>query len=163
MLGKTFSRLTVVAFSHKDARHRKWWKCVCACGKEKTLHTGNLRSGNTQSCGCLGKEVRRTRTKLPNNGGVVNQLILQYKRHARDRGIQFQLSREEFEALVRSPCHYCGVEAGNLKRTKNCRDGFPHNGIDRVDPSQPYQMAMNAPCIHEQQSVAGGTVEDGSQ
>jgi hypothetical protein len=29
------------------------YKCVCDCGKEGTISTGGLRSGNSQSCGCL--------------------------------------------------------------------------------------------------------------
>lgn len=137
--GDIFSRLTVLSFSHHDKRWRRHYLVRCDCGSEKTVQGTLLRSGNTKSCGCLGKEVRRNRTRLPNNGGVINQLILQYRRHARSRGIEFLLSREEFDALVRKPCHYCGDPAGNLRRTKNCQEGFPHNGIDRVDSRLPYQ------------------------
>lgn len=75
---------------------------------------------------------------LPNNGGVVNHIILQYKRHARNRGIGWELTREVVDCLVREPCAYCGVIAGNLKKTKNCKDGFPHNGIDRLNPAIGY-------------------------
>ena len=40
---------------------------------------------------------------------------------AKNKGRVFKLSREVFEALVRSPCHYCGQPAA------------PLNGVDRKD------------------------------
>lgn len=145
MIGEKFTRLTVVGFSHKDSNHRKWWKCVCDCGKEKVLHTGNLRSGNTRSCGCLAKEARGN-TALPNDRGVINQIILQYKRHAKNRHIEFNLSYEEVELLVRGDCYYCGIVGGNLKKTKNLKDGFRYNGIDRVDSSKRYESGNVVSC-----------------
>ncbi len=35
------------------------WLCVCACGTETTLVANAITSGNTQSCGCLGRESRK--------------------------------------------------------------------------------------------------------
>lgn len=32
------------------------WLCVCDCGNEITVKSGNLRSGHTQSCGCFRKQ-----------------------------------------------------------------------------------------------------------
>lgn len=146
MIGKKFHRLTVLRFSHYDRAHRKHYLCQCECGKRKAVQMSLLKNGNTKSCGCLADEVRRVARRLPNNGGVINHLILQYKRHARNRGIPYRLSRDEFDALVRMPCHYCGVVGGNLKKTKNCREGFRHNGIDRVDSSRPYESGNVVPC-----------------
>lgn len=136
--GDEQNHLTILSFDHSDDRGRRFFLCRCKCGVEKVLQASLITSGNTKSCGCWGKIERRTRNLLPENGGVINHIILQYKRHARDRGIPFLLSREEVDRIVRLPCVYCGTVAGNLKRTKNCREGFPHNGIDRVDPSLPY-------------------------
>jgi hypothetical protein len=47
---------------------------------------------------------------------VVNQIILQYKRHARTRGLNFSLSFDEVDSIIRLPCNYCGVIGGNLKK-----------------------------------------------
>ena len=33
------------------------WKCQCTCGNEAVVRSSHLRSGNTQSCGCLQKET----------------------------------------------------------------------------------------------------------
>lgn len=136
-IGDRFQRLSVIGFSHHDKRWRRHYLVKCDCGSEKTVQGALLRSGNTRSCGCLAKDVRSSK-KLSDNYGEVTQIILQYKRHAKDRGIQFLLSREEVDDIVRMPCYYCGEVAGNLKKTKNCKEGFAHNGIDRTDSSKPY-------------------------
>ena len=35
----------------------KGWKCRCSCGNEVTVSTGNLKSGNTSSCGCINYSI----------------------------------------------------------------------------------------------------------
>lgn len=48
------------------------WRCQCDCGKESKVVGGQLRSGNTKSCGCLHNELlaRQSRTHgfKPKNG-----------------------------------------------------------------------------------------------
>lgn len=144
MIGRQFGRLTVVGLHHRDARHRLFYSCECECGGQKVVQGGLLSSGNTSSCGCSRRDAA-DRQRLPNDAGVVNQIILQYERHARDRGIAWKLSRQAADRLVRRPCHYCGTPAGNLKKTKN-HPGFPHNGIDRVDNSKAYTTKNTVPC-----------------
>lgn len=58
LIGQQFNKLTVVAYYGKDNRGGTLWKCSCSCGsgKEVITSTGNLRSGNTNSCGCFQKE-----------------------------------------------------------------------------------------------------------
>lgn len=143
--GERFSRLTVLGFSHHDKRWRRHYLVRCDCGNEKTVQGTLLRSGNTRSCGCLSKESR-AKKRLPDNTAEVNAVILQYKRHAKTRGINFPLSRDEVSLLIRKPCHYCGAIAGNLKRTKDCPSGFPHNGIDRVNSDRDYSLDNVVPC-----------------
>jgi hypothetical protein len=145
MIGEKFTRLTVVSYSHKDSNHRKWWNCVCDCGNLKVLHTGNLRSGNTKSCGCFAKDSAKNRA-LPNHGGVINHIILQYKRHAKQRGFEFELTKEFVSEIIFKPCFYCGVVGGNLKKTKNFKEGLKHNGIDRIDSSLNYTIDNVVPC-----------------
>lgn len=58
--GKKYGRLTVVRPAFKDGRGEWHWECLCDCGNYKTVTGNKLRSGNTQSCGCLQKESRGT-------------------------------------------------------------------------------------------------------
>lgn len=38
------------------------WNCLCSCGSFTTPKAGNLRNGNTRSCGCLAREALSRRT-----------------------------------------------------------------------------------------------------
>ena len=57
--GKTFGRLTVLEraddYIYPDGSKRVQWLCECCC-KDKTriiVKANDLRSGHTQSCGCI--------------------------------------------------------------------------------------------------------------
>lgn len=61
LTGQRFGKLTVIKrgedkFSPKG-RRKIMWICECECGKEITVYGGNLKSGNTQSCGCKNKGI----------------------------------------------------------------------------------------------------------
>lgn len=62
LTGRTFGRLTVVSFSHKNKTGSAYWLCRCECGKLVTVQGGSLCNGNSKSCGCLGRELRREAT-----------------------------------------------------------------------------------------------------
>lgn len=53
--GKRFGRLTVKKWVGTSLHRKALWRCKCDCGKITTVSSGDLISGNTKSCGCLGK------------------------------------------------------------------------------------------------------------
>lgn len=59
LTGKKFGRLTILDKWKKepDGLKRVLWKCRCDCGKELWVLSASLLSGNTQSCGCLHKDI----------------------------------------------------------------------------------------------------------
>lgn len=59
LTGERFGRLVVIRESGRKNRHVAWL-CRCDCGVEVVVTSGNLRSGNTQSCGCLSRELKTT-------------------------------------------------------------------------------------------------------
>ena len=66
LTGQRFGRLTVIE-RDLDTKN-KWgiyWKCKCDCGNEKSVQAGALRSGATQSCGCLNKEIISQQKDIP--------------------------------------------------------------------------------------------------
>lgn len=62
LTGQRFGRLTVVERAEDAVRangkHRVRWLCKCDCGNYSIVDSSSLHSGNTQSCGCLKREIR---------------------------------------------------------------------------------------------------------
>lgn len=54
--GQKYGRLTVISFIEMSKNHKAMWLCRCDCGKEVIAILNNLRTGSTQSCGCLHTE-----------------------------------------------------------------------------------------------------------
>lgn len=57
LVGCRFGRLVVDEFAGIRNRHY-YWRCQCDCGQKTMVDAGKLRSGHTQSCGCLLNERR---------------------------------------------------------------------------------------------------------
>jgi len=63
LTGQKFGRLTVIKYVG-SAKGGALWECKCECGGMKKVESYSLRSGNTQSCGCLHREYLQKRTSL---------------------------------------------------------------------------------------------------
>lgn len=53
LVGSRFGRLVVESISHRDRSRGAVWNALCDCGGKAKARTTALRSGHTQSCGCL--------------------------------------------------------------------------------------------------------------
>lgn len=84
--GKRLGRLTVIRYDHSehDGAH---WLCKCDCGNEKVIAGHSLRSGSTNSCGCLksdasrealekAREVRKARPRKDLTGQRFGRLVV---------------------------------------------------------------------------------------
>lgn len=63
-IGAEFGALTIVAELAPrpvDTGTRRMFLVRCACGRERTVLWGNLRRGNTLSCGCHAHRLRYRR------------------------------------------------------------------------------------------------------
>ena len=56
----------------------------------------------------------------------------EYKRHAKERNIKFNISLKDFITLINQSCYYCGK--------------YPANGLDRIDSSKGYTLDNVVPC-----------------
>lgn len=59
LIGQEYGRLTVIEFAGKKPcgnQYKTMWKCQCICGNETIVASGQLRNGQTTSCGCFHKE-----------------------------------------------------------------------------------------------------------
>ena len=58
LTGQRFGKLTVIEKTEKRSGGGSViWKCQCDCGNICEVASNDLKSGNTQSCGCLRKEL----------------------------------------------------------------------------------------------------------
>lgn len=55
LTGRRFGRLLVIDLAGR-AGGEVTWNCLCDCGNTTVVMRGNLRSGDTRSCGCLQRE-----------------------------------------------------------------------------------------------------------
>lgn len=75
LTGQKFGRLTVI--QQDTTKKRTSWMCKCECGRAAVVTTDKLRSGHTQSCGCLQKE--RTSAARKTHGATNTQLHKTWK------------------------------------------------------------------------------------
>jgi len=75
LVGKRFGNLIVIAFAYAMKSHI-YWKCKCDCGKESIVAGSNLRSGHTQSCGCLQREMVSKKNRKNLIGQRFDRLIV---------------------------------------------------------------------------------------
>ena len=59
--GKRFGRLTVLSLAPEHTHGMARWLCRCDCTRETVVRGGNLRNGNTKSCGHCGLYQRKIR------------------------------------------------------------------------------------------------------
>lgn len=138
LAGKKFGRLLVIkrveGYFQPSAQRKAMWLCKCDCGKEKIVRSENLKSGNTQSCGCYNREkiIRGFGETTKNNAYV------KYISNARTRKILFQLSKNEFLEIVTQNCFYCGESPSRMEKSMSNNGDFIYNGIDRLNNAEGY-------------------------
>lgn len=57
LVGKTFTRLTVVERAENNRHGNRRWVCVCDCGKKVVATSAKLIAGATKSCGCYARDL----------------------------------------------------------------------------------------------------------
>ena len=73
--GETFGYLTVLEPTRVN--NRFGWKCKCVCGKIIEVDSNNLRTGKTQSCGCMRASLvskKNTKDKVGQKFGFLTVL-----------------------------------------------------------------------------------------
>lgn len=68
LTGQRFGRLTVTSRApsrlRNNGKFRTMWHCLCECGGTALTPSDMLRSGRTQSCGCLRREMSSERSAV---------------------------------------------------------------------------------------------------
>lgn len=61
LTGQKFGRLTVLHELRNYHKKGVYWLCVCECGNLTEVKGACLTYGHTKSCGCLNRDITRTR------------------------------------------------------------------------------------------------------
>jgi hypothetical protein len=66
--GRKFGRLRPVSRAFvrvtPSGSRKHYWLCQCDCGEEVVVWAGQLTGGDTQSCGCLRRELRAAKNRV---------------------------------------------------------------------------------------------------
>jgi len=120
--GNKFHLLTAIKRSDKQTKpgNYYWW-FRCDCGKEVEILPSNVRKikNGIKSCGCLLKSKHHGKHWL-------YAMMYDYRLHAKNLNMAFDLTKTQFEDLCNKPCGYCGAT--------------PRNGIDRLDSFKGYTI-----------------------
>ena len=66
MIGSKFGMLTVVSEVDRDKNSLRRYACKCDCGGSSIVLAGNLKKGNSTSCGCKRRDSSSKRMKTLN-------------------------------------------------------------------------------------------------
>ena len=88
----------------------------------------------------IGKQKCKCSQRLKYGESIFNSVYAKYKVAARNRGLMFDLTKEQFKIFNRGNCNYCGI-IPSLTTTyplTGAYGSYTYNGIDRVDNSIGY-------------------------
>jgi len=161
--GVRFGKLTIQHITRNDPKNTQHYfaLCKCDCGVEKEMRLHTIKK--YQACGCVGKEIRK-KANTGNNyarhafgENAKRLLITQYKFHAKNRNIKFELLPNEFFNITKQNCFYCGIEPKQIISPKNAHGHYVYNGVDRVDNDLPYTLnncvAACKPCNSKKNAI----------
>lgn len=150
-----YGKLLVLELDHvkkystkNKSNSRTFWKCLCDCGNECVVVSYNLSSGATTSCGCNRslsvKKFHSNKSEKEKIDILVNSIYIKYKSSTKRRNIEFSISLEEFEVLIKDKCYYCHESSSNFFQRSN--KSIYYNGIDRLENTIGYVSNNCVPC-----------------
>ena len=146
MSGKKIGMLTVIKEVPSRLKGKNKFRarflCQCECGTLKEVDGANLRAGDTISCGCyrklIRKQVMREYHARKNPYSVENRYYNGYKSDTKRNNRKFNISFKKFMEMIQLKCHYCGSKP-NLKIFNKGKSRFKIvNGIDRINSNKGY-------------------------
>lgn len=115
LTGQVFGQLTVIERVKFPGEHESHWKCMCTCGNDIIAIAGNLKRGQTQSCGCTAYDRGAAERIIDIAGQKFGMLTALY--------ITKRKSKEDTLWHCKCDCgNECDVSVKNLRsgHTKSC-------------------------------------------
>jgi CDP-6-deoxy-D-xylo-4-hexulose-3-dehydrase len=136
--GNKYGKLTAIKY-HRSTNGYIIWTFRCECGVEKILNTQKVKDGRIKTCGC-GKRLKQKSPLLKEYGHASSYFAYSiYRRGAKKRKLNFDITFEEFKNICSQNCFYCGTSPSNILKSRNNNGDFIYNGIDRINSNIGYQ------------------------
>jgi hypothetical protein len=137
LIGQTFGRATVVA-RNGTIRERAAWRCQCSCGNEFTVNGVDLRSGNTSSCGCWGRESRSLRAT---KHGHARDMTGAYRSWLTMRARCLSPNATGYENYGGRGIKICDRWNSYEKFFDDMGERPPKQSLERIDPDGNYELS----------------------
>ena len=114
MIGKKFNRLTVISLNEETSiiYNRKYFNCVCECGKETTVRGDSLLNNEIKSCGCT-----RIKNLLNKKFGTLTVIKFVGKLEGIKNGIYWECECKCGDKIIIRGTH---LLSGNTKSCGRC-------------------------------------------
>jgi predicted Zn-ribbon and HTH transcriptional regulator len=159
-----------MGFSHKIGAIN-YHNCKCLlCNEIYTVDIRNINAGTSKNCKKCGykighnKQKNTIRTKRTAKESAEYYFFMQYRKDGKKRGYNWNLTLEQFTALIYGNCHYCGKPPSAI-RTPLKHMGMSQklteeakitvNGIDRKNNTIGYEPTNCVSCckLHNQSKM----------
>ena len=132
LTGNIYGSLKVISLIRPIGLYGWMWNVECICGTKKQVLGNNLKQGKTKSCGCSKKGISIE--------SFWKNEINSYKRSAKNRNFEWNITDELAKEIMQFNCIYCGsAPSQNMSKAYLRRNiTFKRNGIDRIDSSKGY-------------------------
>lgn len=152
-IGDVVSGLTVDSFERRrspQGRSVREYTLSCPkCGWTlTTIQIGRLRK---RVVGC---EQCRPPKKHTGIYVVESFFYIKVKSNAQHRGLEFDMTFEEFKNALSNQCHYCGGP-GQERWNASKDEVKTYCGFDRVDNTQGYTLSNVVPCCYSCNKAKG--------
>src|SRR5688572_15574783 len=102
LIGKTIGQWTILSTSSKESSGgNKYLLCRCTCGREFDVRMSTIITGKSLRCSLCAKAENGKRNRKDDFHVASTYILSQYKSNAKNRGIDFLLSREQLESLIK--------------------------------------------------------------
>jgi hypothetical protein len=137
----------------KSGLVEKRWECLNILTNEVKTHRARFLTKRIPYNEVLIRKQELINDKVVNNQhqmGVRKRYYREYRDNAIKRGINFNLSFEEFNEVIIKDCFYCGDEPTESERWAKTehkeQPKLKYNGVDRITSTLGYSTGNIVPC-----------------
>jgi dUTP pyrophosphatase len=145
IINTKFGDWTVISDKVLINKKKSTWLCRCKCGKEQYIDQWNLHKGNTTQC-----------QRCAYNDKMADEfdnLFNKSQRSAKDRGLEFNITKEDIKLLFNKQDGKCALSGIKLNIFHSRRKQIDNDAsLDRIDSSKGY-INNNIQWVHKKVNI----------